>query len=193
MQPIRLFDRDSANTYINNNCPSLHKAFSSAFHYAVEADVFRVAFATTSACLWLDSDLVPTIHSKAIIQRQASSNATTLLFRWYGPRVTNAFFIAAESSKFFQRMRQQLDNYDFSNKQQDVREIFRSFGPGRYNAILNSGFQNEPTNSNNLDQHEAGALGCIDFINEHIALMLAPLFPLNYKTTKDAWQNSFKS
>ena len=68
IRTIKVFDKNMAYKYINENCPELLISFKTAFHYAVEADIFRAVFAKYNNCIWLDSDIYPTIYTKNILK-----------------------------------------------------------------------------------------------------------------------------
>ena len=71
------FTKDSALAYIKNHCPELVISFTTAFHYAIEADVFRVAYAQKNDCIWLDSDLYPQRYTKHLLQAIAMQKFTS--------------------------------------------------------------------------------------------------------------------
>ena len=178
MAPIRLFDKHAAAAYIEQHCPELCRAFASAFHVAVESDVFRVAYAQHNHCIWLDSDLFPTAQTKAVLQKIAGGTRTTLLFRRQRPKVTNAFFATPAHSDFFRLILNSTRGYDFRERARTPAEIMHSFGPGRFNATLDQ----------MTDRQRLAELG---FINEHQALSMGPPYPLAYKDTTDAWQKVY--
>ena len=184
INPIKVFDKISGRRFIIEKSPGLIKAFDSSFHFAVEADIFRIAFAIHNDCIWLDSDLYPTIHTENILSRFLQSNKTILYYRWFRPHITNAFFMSPKKSSFFAEIERQTNNYDFDGKSHTSDEIMHSFGPGRYNKVLDMFFDSTIENFSLED---------LIFINEHNALKMTPPFDLKYKSTSSAWQNNFPS
>lgn len=178
IEPIRLFDKNAAAAYIEHHCPELCRAFSSAFHVAIESDVFRVAYAQHNNCIWLDSDLFPTGETKAVLENIVGKAGTTLLFRRHRPKITNAFFATPAHSDFFRLILNSTRGYDFLERARTPAEIMHSFGPGRFNATLDR----------MTDRQHLADLG---FINEHQALSMGPPYPLAYKATPDAWQQVY--
>ena len=80
IRPIKTFDKLSAHQWIKNNVPELQIAFETAPHYAVESDVFRVAYASQNDCIYLDIDSYVLPKSIDILVQKITSAKTTLLF-----------------------------------------------------------------------------------------------------------------
>lgn len=110
------------------------------------------------------------------------ANKIVLIYRWFRPNITNAFFMTPRQSIFFKEIEQQTLNYSFDNKNRTSDEIMFSFGRGRYNKVLKKII--EIPKGKCLSENFA-------FINEHNALKLMPPYNLSYKLTTDAWQNNF--
>jgi len=186
--PIKLFNRETALEYINKSCPELVVPFTTAFTYAVQADVFRVAFASRNNCIWLDSDLFPNSNTANHLKDLLVQQKTTLFFRWYKPWLTNAFFISLSSSAFFGKIIQSnLDtNFDKLPKNKDT--ILETFGPSRYNYEMNkiiknnSGMLESDAKSIYLEKEK------IMFTNDYVFASMRPPYKLKYKNTDDNWQ-----
>ena len=193
VRPIVLFDRNTALKYIEKHCPELAIAFTTAFHYAVEADVFRVAYAQKNNCIWLDSDLYPNRNTIDFLKILLPYRKTTLFFRWFQPWITNAFFIAPASSLFFANILSSTANTNFSNLPHTVETVGSTFGPTRFNQEIKRIF--------NLDGHNdeesliAGYKNAkhFNFVNEHTFANMAPPFKLEYKSSNDNWQNALRA
>ena len=186
--PIKLFDQRTALQYIENNCPELTIPFKSAFHFAVEADVFRLAFAQKNNCIWLDSDMYPKIHTKHLLEVLLRKQRTTLFFRSFKPWIANGFFITHASSTFFKQILNSTKNIDFSTLPKNATTVSKSFGPGRYNfeldALITSSNRKSTSNSNADLSHIDGMC----FVNEHSFAHVAPPYRLEYKNTNCSWQ-----
>lgn len=189
--PVQLFDKKMARDYIEEFCPGLLIPFVTAFHYAVEADIFRVAFAQKNNCIWLDSDLYPKVHTKDLLSALLAEPKTTLLFRWYKPWVTNAFFMTPSSSAFFANILNQTQGIDFRSLPITRETIFNTFGPGRYNANLDDLGVFNAKDGDDAVGRKAGsnALRGYAFINEHNFASMDPPFRLSYRATSDSWQH----
>lgn len=188
---VQTFNRASALDYIEKYCPELSTPFLTAFHYAVEADVFRVAFAQRNNCIWLDSDLYPTIHAKDLIVNLLATPRTTLFFRWHKPWVTNAFFLTPSSSEFFKLIMNESKDCDFRLLPRNKNTIFSTFGPDRYNKVLESMLDCTANQSINgiAQTPNCDPLG-FNFVNEHNFASMRPPFKLAYQATSDSWQKS---
>lgn len=183
--PVRLFSKAEAAEYIEAYCPELFTSFMTAFHYAVESDVFRVAFAQKNDCIWLDSDLFPTGLTKGILVSLLESQKTTLLFRWFKPYITNAFFITRKADPFFQSILKQTKHIDFRVLPKNKATIFSTFGENRYNSILSRALS--------AKQGKLGAprqISEFEFVNDYNFVSMSPPFELDYKQTCDSWQRS---
>lgn len=77
MGPICLYSRESALSYIKNNAPDLELPFETAFHYAVESDIFRIAIASTEPCVWIDSDSTPSTQAPVVLLEALASAVST--------------------------------------------------------------------------------------------------------------------
>ena len=190
VRPIKLFDKSSALEYIDKNCPELSISFKTSFHYAVEADVFRVAYAQKNNCIWLDSDLYPKPGAKDSLRVLLSHQKTTLFFRAFRPWITNAFFVTPSASLFFVSILNSTMNIDFSVLPHSKETILQTFGPARYNQefdnILNSGDQSNvaPLGA------ESWAARNFNFVNDHNFASMKPPFRLQYLSSSDRWKTA---
>jgi hypothetical protein len=190
---IRLYDRKSAGEYISKHCPELTNAFNTAFHFAVEADVFRIAYAQDNNCIWIDSDLYPSTYSKDMLIHSLGLRKTTLLFKSHKPWVTNAFFATPAASPFFKSILTSMNGYDFSLRPRNTSEIFNSFGPGRFNATLAPMFAQAADKKNLTSTAVSNYVeDQLEFINELNFHAKGPPFRLKYKETKASWQKVYK-
>ena len=176
---IQRFDKQSARSFISKHQPQLLKAFDTAFHYAIEADIFRIAFALSYNCIWIDSDAFPTSKTKSIIERGITSASATLLLRWHKPWITNAFFITPKGNSLFVELAKRREEYSFEDKKQTRDEVFNSFGPGHYNATVET---MTSWKSSDLDKFR------LQFVNDYNGIKLHPYTRLNYKKTNQSWQ-----
>ena len=187
--PIKLYNHKTALRYINDHCPELNISFKTAFHYAVEADIFRVAFAQKNNCIWLDSDLYPKIHTKKLLHALLLQQKTTLFFRSHFPWITNAFFITPAHSKFFANILKATQGTDFTSLPQDLNTVGKTFGPGRFNIELDTLLLQYAESLGPVHANRNWSnIGGISFANEHTFASMAPPFQLNYKNTNDNWQ-----
>ncbi len=201
IEKIIVFNKEMAKRWISLNTPSLEKAFSTAFHFAVEADIFRIAYASKNNCIWLDSDQYPEANTISFLASKLISCDTLLYFRKDRPWITNAFFATKKNSPFFAKIENDMQGYSFVEKTLDEKQITSSFGPGRFNSTLNdiinstreglypdSVFSRSPTSpvlvSNNWR---------FGFCNEYEMCKMKPPFPLSYANTNNSWQYYLKA
>ena len=191
ISPIKLFNKDSALAYIKNHCPELVISFTTAFHYAIEADVFRVAYAQKNDCIWLDSDLYPQRYTKHLLQALLlSGSKTTLMFRWNSPRICNGFFISPSSSIFFSNLLESTKEIDFRSLPKNKHTVISTFGPWRYNTELEKIIEQHQSKCSDQSTTRATDLEGITFVNDHTFAYVTPPYSLDYKTTSASWQNS---
>jgi tetratricopeptide (TPR) repeat protein len=193
---IQRFDKQSAQAWIAANNPIFTAAFQSAFHYAVEADIFRIAFATKQGCIWLDSDLVPKEGFVPAI-REALRHQTSLLYlRDDRPWLTNAFFIAQADCPFFQQILKECGPIDLESRPKDRTTVQQTFGPGRYNKVFarfarKAGEEAVDAVENNpfvisISTNKGRLLLC----NEANTVAMRPSFSLDYKSSSDGWKKA---
>ena len=196
---IKIFDKSSARDWINIFTPQFLKPFEEAPLYAVEADIFRIAFALRNNCIWIDCDQYPRQNTAQLIHQCRSDCDSLLMFRWNRPWVTNSFFLTREASPFFQKISNTILSYRFPAKGTMTRnDVLRSFGPGRYNTILNKIIRecSMQTSSNSNYLINAGMISQdgwrYAFLNEKNLCSLKPPFKLSYESSEDSWHNSVK-
>ena len=191
VSPIQLFDNRSALLYIEKHCPELSISFKTAFHYTVESDIFRIAYAQKNNCIWLDSDLYPKQGTKNYLKALLVNQKTTLLFRWFKPTITSGFFIAPSSSDFFTAVLKSTKHTDFSILPQNKATIFNTFGPRRFNIELDKILKFKPHSSKSASGEELSVIDKISFVNDHIFTNINPPYKLRYKLTSDSWHGLF--
>ena len=191
---IKTFSRDTALEWITNNAPTFRKAFESAPHYAVESDIFRIAYAIHNDCIYLDIDSYPLPKTIDNLRQKISSAQTTLLFAQPMPYLVNGVFATLKMSPFFLSIETELSDYSFQQREVTQNLIEGSFGPKRYsgtlNKLINNGQlrlasqsdQKTHLNSQNFDW-------TINFINSYNFCRNSPPWPLAYKQTSNAWKN----
>ena len=126
---ITLFDKNEARDWIKAFCPELYTPFTTAFHYCVESDVFRVAYASRNNCIYLDSDCIPKPKTSIILRNLLNEKKDVLASRWFQPNISNNFFITLANSKFFNKIISDMSNYDFNKTDKNREVIMNSFGP----------------------------------------------------------------
>ena len=190
--PVRLFDRSEAFSFISEHAPELLHAFNSAFHYAIESDIFRIAFAFHNDCIYVDADCCPKSHTRKLICNFSSNKRTTLCFRWFAPWITNSFFMTPAQSPFFRRIIEATQGYSFTGKEKTRKEIFGSFGPARFNEILKTFMAPEscPKFSENYGHLTTSEEWELSFVNCHHAFSEGH-FSLDYKKTNNNWWQQF--
>ena len=193
VSPIKMFDKNTALEYIENNCPELSISFKTSFHYAVEADVFRLAYAQRNNCIWLDSDMYPRYGTKDMLKELLSHRKTTLYFREKRPWIVNGFFASPSGSKFFANILNSTKDTDFSTLPHNFDSIVNTFGPRRYNQELDKILKTVGQLSDQSSVEGVQAIKDFNFVNEHTFASVNPPFKLHYKTTNDSWHLRFPS
>ena len=196
---IKLFDRQEAENYISEFCPELLIPFSFAWHYAIESDVFRIAFAQRNNCIWVDSDLFPSPDTKNIMSSLLNKPKTTLYFRWWQKKITNAFFLTPSNSTFFNTLINQGREVDFRGLSKTPFTIFKYFGPDSFERTfdvlttieVNKRMERIKKGLNEYSSLYDSMSEDYDYVNEHSFALMNPPFSLEYKGTKDSWQNLF--
>ena len=199
-QQIQLFNKSSARDWIASYTPELIKHFDKAPLYAIEADIFRIAFAFKNNCIWIDSDQYPKRFTPQLIQRWSHDCDTLLMFRWNRPWVTNSFFMTKKNSPFFRAMIEANLSYTFPKKEDLSRkDVLNSFGPGRFNKSLSALISEGrlPTdNAKVLNKIKPVLLTRdgwkIAFSNETSLCSLKPPFALKYGGPTKSWHDQVK-
>ncbi len=140
---LQRFDRASARQWIGDCAPAFLRPFDSAYHVAIESDVFRVAFASRCAMLYLDCDNTPTEQSRRVLADGLRAPGSTLYFRTTRPIVANGLFLSRPHCPFFTHLAAAVQAVDFSLLPQD-KSFFQRVGPGAYNRILDALMASEP-------------------------------------------------
>ena len=199
-QQIQLFNKSTARDWIASYTPELIKHFDKAPLYAIEADIFRIAFAFKNNCIWIDSDQYPKRFTPQLIQRWSHDCDTLLMFRWNRPWVTNSFFMTKKNSPLFRAMIEANLSYTFPKKEDLSRkDVLNSFGPGRFNKSLSALISEGrlPTdNAKVLNKIKPVLLTRdgwkIAFSNETSLCSLKPPFSLKYSGPTKSWHDQVK-
>lgn len=191
LEPIQLFNRSSARDWIVEYTPEFASPFDTAFHVAVEADVFRLAYASIYDCLYLDADLTPEFSSKATLRVLLESPGSTLYIRTERPTLSNCFFLARNKCPLFALAARSGVHIDFQKHRKNRNTVMNTFGPDKYSyclrhlcatsqerirvAQLAPGVVNLHTKSFNLN-----------LVNDQVISAPNPA-KLNYKQTENHW------
>lgn len=191
---VELFDRGSAESWIAGNAPEFSAHFSKAFHFAMEADIFRIAYASRQRCIYVDVDAWPLEQTAEILKFGLRHDRSMLYLRSYRPWLGNGFFISAPGCPFFRELAVQCVAIDLDDWPRDRDTILKTFGPIRYNDVLLKLIENSRAS-------EAipilGVPGCsklmldegkIHFTHEAAVASMKPPFTLDYKTTEASWK-----
>jgi hypothetical protein len=182
LQAIRCFDKLTARKWLTDNAPAFLRAFDSAYHYAIEADVFRVAFASLTKAIYLDCDNYPTPHTESILREAIQQGNSLLYFRTHRPALANGFFMSAADCPFFKRLAEKVVDVDFNEKPKDWRFLYE-VGPWIYTKTMDELIANNthvlspessPPNIPRLD-FDSFSLG---FVVEKHACLASPPFPI---------------
>jgi hypothetical protein len=189
---IKLFNKSSARSWIQRHTPELTQHFDNAPLFAMEADIFRIAYAIKNDCIWIDSDEFPRTATSTLLKHWIKRCDTLFLYRWNRPWISNSFFMTKKSSPFFLDLEQSIQSYQLPDRAIRRKDVLNSYGPGRYNKQLNKLLSqcNLPKTFNadkkqyclaNLNNWRYG------FTNEKTFCALKPPFQLNYTDTPDSW------
>lgn len=191
---VQLFDRSSAGEWIAEHTPEFRSLFAGAFHYAMESDIFRIAYASKFPCIYVDIDGWPLENAARILRLGLQSRRSMLYFRSYRPWILNGFFISRPECPFFRELVNQTLSVDLSALPRNHDTIEATFGPTRYNKVLREILsETDKTSVSAVD----GVPGCaqvltgseqIYFTHEAAVASVKPPFPLNYKATRDYWK-----
>ena len=191
---IKVFDKTSAGEWISSHAPEFIKIFEKAPLYAVEADIFRIAFALHNDCIWIDSDQYPRQNTGQLIQQRANHCDTLLMYRWNRPWITNSFFLTKKNSPLFQKIFNTSLSYKLPKTRTLTRnDVLRSFGPGRYNTVLNTIIKESSihpkANSLPKAQWTSKEGWRYTFLNEKNLCALKPPYKLSYESSESSWHN----
>jgi hypothetical protein len=192
---ITLFNRHTADEWIKVNSPEFSGHFSKAFHYAMESDIFRLAYASKKPCVYIDIDCWPLDNTFRILKLGIRSGKSMLYLRSYRPWVLNGLFIARPDCKFFLELIRQCLSLEIDNLPRNRATVEFTFGPSRFNKVIHDILRNE----NELKVSKVpNVSGCaylsfgkdrLYFSNEAAIASVRPPFSLDYKTTQDNWKH----
>lgn len=190
-----VYDRETAGSWIATNAPEFQRAFSDAFHFAMEADIFRIAYASKRRCIYIDIDSWPLAHAKDVLHYGVSQPHSMLYFRAGQPQLNNSFFVAGAGCVFFRELARQCASIDVKHLPQHYMTILETFGPLKYNSVLHAVIDDQSaasvagvegaTGVSRLSLKDSGALL---FANEFALAAQKPPFALDYKSTGDYWK-----
>lgn len=190
---IRLYSRKTAYEYICHYQPHLKVPFSTAFHYAVEADIFRIAVAASEGCMWLDSDIVPNKRCNEILHEIAGKPHSTY-FIWKpnrnsAVRVTNCFFNATPRCKVMDMLCQELGNVDFSFLPKTKDTIAWNGGPKLYQKVITAllGTEYQIKRTKHLASTTSSS-GHLNFVSDFNLLAFSKAPGLSYTGSNMQWQ-----
>ena len=188
---IKVFNKTEAFQWINENAPEFSVVFADAFHFAVEADIFRLAFASKRACIYLDVDAYPLRNTLNIIIYCLKNKFSLLQFRFYQPLLCNGFFISFPDSAFINKICADVRDIDLSSMPKSVETVEATFGPRRFNetiySLISTGIYNKSSNSNFFCLSKDSKPE-IYFSNDVQVAAVKPPFILEYKNTSDNWK-----
>ncbi len=191
---IRLFDRQTADTWIRDNAPEFHEFFANAFHYAMESDIFRIAYASKLPCIYVDADCWPLEHTASTIRYAIQNAGGMLYFRSHRPWINNCFMVSHPDWLFIKELSKQCLGIDLRNYPKDRSAILETFGPTRYNKVVLDLIQR----AQDIEVSKTDVPGCsrisldkmpIYFTHEFAVASGKPPFKLAYKAPDANWRN----
>lgn len=195
---VHLFTKETAAEWITSYAPDFEAPFASAYHYAIEANVFRIAYVSSGVdCMWIDIDMVPRRDTASILLSALSMPSSLLFFREYSPWISNCFFIARKRCLFFQSLVSHGKMADFSVYAQDTYPWTAPLRPPSYNESLKSLIisclpkVSVASLSSSLASIDLSGMR-LSFCNENSFASMTPAGGLKYKQTDDSWQRRFR-
>ncbi len=191
---VKLFDRVSAETWILDNAPEFAGHFAKAFHYAMESDIFRIAYASKRPCIYMDIDSWPLEYTADILRFAVQSEDTMLYTRAHRATIVNGFFVSSPDCPFIKRLVEECQAIDLSGQAKTYKVLESSFGPSRYSKVLTDLLAADPTASSAKVEQVPGcsvvSLGHrrVYFAHESAVASVRPPVPLGYKATDDYWK-----
>jgi tetratricopeptide (TPR) repeat protein len=191
---VELFDRKSALEWIRSNAPEFVTQFSAAFHYAMESDIFRIAYASRRPCVYVDIDSWPLEHTASILRFAIEKTATMLYFRAHRPTIANGFFVSTPQSPFFKKLVQECLAIDLSSMPKNYVTLEATFGPTRYGKVFTDLVRSSGAASASMVEEVPGCSvvpldgSNVYFAHEAAIASVRPPFPLGYKATEDYWK-----
>lgn len=185
---IQRYDRESARRWLQDHAPTLVRPFESAFHYALEADVFRIAYACHRDCIWIDGDLFTKRATQTLLCERMQM-ADTILFRSTEAQIGTCFFATRAGSPFFLRLYEELEGRDLSAVPGDTRTLLATAGPSLYTKVFGDWAATAPGRPGRAGQ----APVCIvagwryGFLNEEDFALNGRRFQLAYKQSDESW------
>ena len=195
LDPIQCFDGVSARLWIISHAPDYLLPFDTAFHFAVEADVFRLAYASQTDCLYLDADLAPGPPSGPALNVLLSTGCSALFIRTQRPTLSNCFFLARQGCPFFGLVARSGVRLDFRRMRRDANTVMNTFGPDKYNYCLRHLFSTNPHPvqlrrlAPGVVQLQTGRCSLV-LANDQVISSLKPP-DLAYKQTDQHWIRAF--
>jgi hypothetical protein len=191
-----VYDNESAARWIAANAPEFSAAFSQAFHFAMESDIFRIAYASRLDCIYIDIDSWPIAGISRVLDCGLRSGSSMLYFRAGQPSLNNSFFIARRNCPFFETLVRQCSAIDLSGLPRQRSTILDTFGPGRFISVLHEIVGGDAVTAVHPIPEANGVSAMyfqdgssLLFANEFATAAQKPPYPLNYKRTDDHWKN----
>ena len=190
---VALFDRISGRDWIEEHAPDFLGAFDKAFHFAMESDIFRIAFASRRPCIYMDIDSWPLEHTAEVLRYGMAQTGSLLYFRSYQPWLVNGFFISRPDCQFIRTLVDQTLSLDLDSMEKNHITIDTSFGPTRFNVVVKDLIaQNVTSQVDPTDAYGCSRLtldgGVLHFVHEAAVAAVRPPFDLGYKGTGDYWK-----
>jgi hypothetical protein len=191
---VELFNRASAAAWIDEHAPEFSLQFSKAFHYAMESDIFRIAYASKRPCIYMDIDSWPLEHTAAILRFAVRSKSTMLYVRAHRATIVNGFFVSTPECPFVRELVDQCLAIDLDSLPKDYLILESTFGPSRYRKTFIDILNRDPNASASTVEEVPGcsvvSIGDsrIYFSHEAAVANVRPPFPLGYKATDDYWK-----
>ena len=182
-----------AGEWIEINAPEFSIPFNTAFHYAVESDVFRIAYASKKACIYIDCDQWPFNWTGEAIRAAISTGASTICMSSASPKILNGIFIAQASCPYFEKIATSCAYIDFSKRKVNAGTILNTFGPGKYLQVMKYLLGKESDRvgfkavAHGLAQLDIGPYSIV-LANEKVIGADKPPTPLAYKQSEQQWQ-----
>jgi tetratricopeptide (TPR) repeat protein len=193
MPPIERFSRASAREWIHEYAPEYAVPFETSFHYSVESDVFRIAYASKRDCLYLDSDLWPYPWTSQTLKTLLSLNTTALYLRAYRPTISGCFFLSRLNCKFMRRLTRKCQNIDLSRLPRNASTVMNVFGPDKFTHCLRYELSRSSI-ATKVVRLQPGIVRVgsplldVALVNEYMMAAGAPPDGLAYKKTTQQWQ-----
>jgi tetratricopeptide (TPR) repeat protein len=192
---VALYDREQAEAWIRANAPEFLGQFSKAFHYAMEADIFRIAYASKQPCLYMDIDSWPLEHTAAILRFALEAESTMLYLRAHRPVIANGFFVSRPDCPFVRELVDQCLAIDLDSLPKDYVVLEATFGPSRYSKVFTDLLASSASATASMVENVPGCSSVlldgrrIYFAHEAAVASVRPPFPLGYKATEDYWKS----